>query len=164
MASEIATNSYGSKAGVAARAPRWVNASGGWDATTTPTEAQVVDFIDEVSALVNAHLAEYGFDVPVDQEDAKKIFDMFVNDEVASIVLGLHGSGRFAPKAGKSAGTGESRFVTILRDLESFLKTHQYGLAQLGVDGSGSLSGIYSSYDEDIEPLIDRDYLFFDES
>lgn len=150
-------NSYGSLTGVASRAPRWAK-DGTFDATTTPTLTQAEGFIDEVSALVNIHLQELNFDIPITQDDALLLMNMFVNDEVASIVLGLHGSGRFAPKAGKAAGTGESRFVRILNDLKEFLETHQYGLAKLGVDGGGSLQ-IFSSYDDDVEPLLSRDTL-----
>lgn len=153
----LATNSYGSLTGVASRAPRWAN-GGTFDATTSPTLAQVEGFIDEVSALVNIHLQELNFDIPIDQADVVLLMNMFVNDEVASIVLGLHGSGRFAPKSGKSAGKGESRFVRILNDLKEFLETHQYGLSKLGVDGGSSLQ-IFSSYDDDVEPLLSRDTL-----
>ena len=150
-------NSYGSLTGVASRAPRWAKA-GTFDDTTAPTGTQVEGFIDEVSALVNIHLQELNFEIPITQADALLLMQMFVNDEVASIVLGLHGSGRFAPKSGKSAGKGESRFVRILNDFREFITIHQYGLAKIGVGGSGSLQ-IFSSYDEDVEPLLSRDTL-----
>ena len=153
----LATNSYGALTGVAARTPRWAN-GGTFDATTTPTITQAEGFIDEVSAIVNLHLQELDYDIPITQADVKLLMNMFVNDEVASIVLGIHGSGRFAPKAGKSAGTGESRFVRILNDFKEFITTHQYGMAKLGVDGGGNLQ-IFSSYDDDVEPLLSRDTL-----
>jgi len=153
----IGANSYGSATGIAVRVPRWSN-GGTFDGTTNPTLTQAEGLIDEVSALINVHLQELDFDIPISQADAKLIMDMFVNDEVSSIILGIHGSGRFAPKAGKSAGTGESRFVRILNDFKEFLQTHQYGLSKLGVEGGSSLQ-IKSSYDEDVKPLLSRDTL-----
>ncbi len=155
----IGDNSYGSALGIASRVPRWVNKSTlTFDGNTNPTLTQVEAFIDEVSALMNVYLSELNVDIPIEQEDVKKVMNMFVNDEVASVVLGVHGSGRFAPKAGKSAGTGESRFVRILKDFQEFIKTNQYGLAKLGVDIGTSLQ-TFSSFDPNIKPLLSRDTL-----
>lgn len=150
----ISDNSYGSLEGIAAIANRW--ASGGtFDDTTTPTGTQAEGWINQVSALMNSLLSEYSFDIPVTNDDVKLVLDMFINSEVASMVLGIHGSGRFAPKGGKSAGTGKSRFTMILDDFADYLQTHSYSLSQLGA-GGGTPFQMHSSYDIDVESLIDR--------
>ena len=155
----IGDNSYGSALGIASRVPRWVNKTTlTFDANTNPTITQVETFIDEVSALMNVYLSELNVDIPISQADVLKVMNMFVNDEVASIVLGVHGSGRFAPKAGKSAGSGESRFVRILKDFQEFIKTNQYGLEKLGVNIGTTLQAL-SSYDPNVKPLLSRDTL-----
>lgn len=155
----IGDNSYGSALGIASRVPRWIDKTTlTFDTSTNPTLSQVEAFIDEVSALMNVYLSELNVDIPITQADVKKVMNMFVNDEVASIVLGIHGSGRFAPKAGKSAGTGQSRFVRILKDFQEFIKTNQYGLEKLGVHIGRSLQAL-SSYDPGISPLLSRDTL-----
>ena len=135
----IADNSYSSLVSVASRTPRWANVSGTFDGTTNPTKTQVELFINEVSALLNVAMSESGFTIPIDQEDAKLLMDMFVAEEVASMVLGLHGSGRFADRGRKSDKS--NRFTMIQNDVERFIRRNEYGFRKLGVAGESICSG-----------------------
>ena len=158
----IGANSYSSLVSVATRTPRWATPGGTFDGTTKPTATQVELFIDEVSALLNVALTEDGFTIPVTQADAKLLMNMFVSEEVASMVLGLHGSGRFADRGRKSDKS--SRFVMIQNDVERFLKRNQYGLRKLGVAAESILATVKMTEDADTtEPLIDRDGMDWDD-
>lgn len=161
---DIGANSYGSKAGVASLVPRYADPTetDGWTASTDPTDTEVANWIDEVSALVNSMLSERGFDVPVTQDDVKKMLGMFVNEEVASIVLGTKGSGRFAPQSGDQAGKGSSRFGRIMKDFEGYLKRNRYGMIKLGVTSESDWASVDSSFESGDTPLISRDILDYD--
>lgn len=126
----IASNSYGSASDVAALVPRYVNASAAFDTTTRPTLATVESQINQISGLANSILATAGFVVPVSQADAKLALDVFINEEVATIVEGINGSGRFGPT---SKEPGRSRFVLIMDDLKTFIEANRQGFVNLGV-------------------------------
>lgn len=133
----IAANSYGSTSGVAVLTPRYANSSGVFDnlgnppTGTRPSLSTVESQIDQISGLANSILAQYGFSVPVKQADAKLALDIFVNEEVAAIVEGINGSGRFGPTTKEP---GRSRFTLIMDDLQTFIKVNVQGWTNLGVD------------------------------
>lgn len=124
-------NSYGSVAGVASLVPRFVNGDGEFSPETRPTEAGVEGLIDQISSILNMVLATAGFSVPVDQADCVRMLDFFVNQEVASVVEGVNGSGRFGPK---TKGGSASRFSMIHSDAEEFIMANAIGLERLGAD------------------------------
>ena len=126
----IAANSYGSTSDVAALTPRYANNSAVFDTTTRPTLLTVEAQINQVSALANSILAQAGFITPVSQTDAKLALDIFVNEEVAAIVEGINGSGRFGPTTKEP---GRSRFTLIMDDLKSFVQGNKQGFINLGV-------------------------------
>lgn len=126
----IAANSYGSTSGVAELTPRYANASFVFDATTRPTITTVEAQINQVSALANSILASALFVTPITQVDAKLALDIFVNEEVAAIVEGINGSGRFGPTTKEP---GRSRFALIMDDLKAFVQSNKQGFVNLGV-------------------------------
>lgn len=150
---------YGEPNDVGSLVPRWVNASGYFDATTRPTLGQVQGWVNEVSELINVILSSYGFAIPVTQARAVLMLDMFVNQEVAAIVEGVNGSGRFGP-TGKQVGKA-GRFALVTKDVQEFIEAIAVGLEQMGVTRTYSLAANvgYRGTDEDgndIAPLFQR--------
>jgi hypothetical protein len=125
----IGENSYGTTTGGAALTPRHADPGGDFNSTTRPTLAQAEKLIDQVSALVNSILAQTGFAVPVTNADVKAALEMFVTEEVAAIVEGINGSGRFGPS---DKGPGRSRFTLIQDDVQSFIQANATGFERLG--------------------------------
>lgn len=155
----ISDDSYGSVDQVAARVPRHTD-SGIFTASTRPTLAQLEIIIDEVSAIVNSLLAQNGFTTPITQETAALMLSFFVNEEVAAIVSGINGLGRFGPTA-KQVG-GEGRFAVIMNDVKEFIAANAVGLERLGATRTyDALAGLaYRDTDERgnaTYPLFQRD-------
>jgi len=126
----ISSNSYGSTSGVAELTPRYATSGVVFDATTRPTISTVEAQINQISGLANSILAQAGFITPVSQADAKLALDIFVNEEVAAIVEGINGSGRFGPTTKEP---GRSRFALIMDDLKMFVQGNKQGFINLGV-------------------------------
>ena len=125
----IGAHSYGSTSGVAVLVPRYASASCVFDANTRPTISTVESRVDQVSALANSILASALFQTPVTQADVKLALDIFVNEEVAAIVEGVNGSGRFGPSTKEP---GQSRFGIIMDDLKSFIQANKQGWVNIG--------------------------------
>lgn len=126
----IGANSYGSVAGVAALTPRFSGTD--FAATTRPTLAQVESWINQVSGMLNSVLSEAGFDIPVSQADAKLMLDAFTNEEVAAMVEGVNGAGRFGPAAAGKSSRRKGHFAMILEDARAFIEVHALGIERLG--------------------------------
>jgi len=138
----IGANSYGSAAGVGALVPRRSNASGTFDGDTNPTLTVLEGWIDRISAMINAVLAADGFDIPIDNTDAPDavlIVSQFVEEEVAALVEGVNGSGRFGPTV-KNKQITKSRFRMISDDIEDFIEKNKLGLERLGASRSSGLA------------------------
>ena len=125
----IGANSYGTTAGVSALTPRYATTGGVFDTTTRPTLATVEGLIDQVSALANSILSQTGFVIPISQATVKLALDIFINEEVAAIVEGINGSGRFGPTTKEP---GRSRFNLIMDDLTTFIGANANGFENLG--------------------------------
>jgi len=159
----VSANSYGTAAGVAALVPLRASGTGdsvNFTSSTRPTITQVEAQIDQISALVNAMLAEAGFSIPVSQASGVLLLTQFVQQEVAAIVEGINGSGRFGPTAKQVGGRG--RFAVLVEDAHEFIEVHKVGLERLGATRSTSVSsGIaYRDTDEggdDTFPIFQRD-------
>lgn len=125
----IGANSYGDTTEIAHLVPMHAdNSTKLFTVGTRPTLARVESFVDEVSAIVNSALAQAGFSIPVTQADAVKMLSIFVNTEVASLVEGVNGSGRFGPNA-KQPG---SRYKLLYTDVVDFINSVAYGLEAMG--------------------------------
>ena len=157
----VATNSYGSASEVAALVRLYTNA-GSFDSTTHPTETQVEKFIDRISALLNALLAEAGFSIPISQADCVLALDHFVVEEVADLCEAANRSGRFYMP--ESALRGRGRFRVILSDAKVFIEVHAEGFESLGATRSRTLTyglGFRDQDDggDDIEPTFSRKWM-----
>lgn len=155
----IGANSYGSASEVAAMVPQYAS-SGFFTASTRPTLTQVETFIDRVSALLNAVLAQQGFEVPVTQADAKLVLDHFVVEEVADLCEAANRAGRFMQDRVRD----RSRFRVVFDDCVSFIESQAEGLESLGTTRDRSLTyGLshWSSDDagDDIEPVFSRKWM-----
>lgn len=124
----LGANSYGDTAEIAALTPRYANGSGAFDASTTPKLTQVESETDQVSAILNVVLAELGFTIPVTQADAKLMLDWFVNHEVAAIVEGINGNGRFGPSQHSPGG----KQTIIEKEVRDFVTRYATGIERLG--------------------------------
>ena len=89
---------YGTAAGVAALAPRYANAAGRFDENTTPKLAHVTDWLTQVSSMLDVALSGYGVTIPVTQVTAVPMLAAFANAQVAAMVRGVNGQGKFAEK------------------------------------------------------------------
>jgi len=123
----IGANSYGTVAGVAALTPRYSGSD--FAATTRPALSTVESWIDEISAITNMILANVGFETPISQAQPKLMLDIFVNQEVAAMVEGVNGSGRFGPTAKKGIG---NRFNIIFDDVKDFIDSIAIGIEREG--------------------------------
>lgn len=160
----IDANSYGSTAGVASFTPRYA-AKGvtprNFDEGTKPTIAEVESWIDEVSSILNTVLSDERFTIPVSQADAKRMLDLFVNQEVAALVEGSHNAGRFGP-SNKNPRSG--RFDLIFADVEAFVKRMAGGLEKLGVSRGTTQTNVGSvpltradAYSNDLDAITASD-------
>ena len=142
----IGANSYGSTGGVAGLTPRYATSSGVFDATTRPTLTQVESYIDQVSATINVMLARLGFSIPVSNAQGVLMLALFVNEEVAQIVEGINGSGRFGPGQKQ---IGRSRYQLITADVQEFIDTNAEGLEAIGATRTTSDVGAVGFRDTD---------------
>ena len=148
----VGTNTYGTAAGVGKLVPKRATADGDtFDNVTSPLLVSVETWLNQVSGIVNTMLRQEGLAIPIAQADAKLAFDMFVQDEVAAIVEGVNGSGRFGPTA---SDKGKSRFVIIMEDVKMFIAEYATGLERLGVTQSEPISIGYLDQDESGDPVI----------
>src|SRR3990172_2966862 len=154
----VGVNSYGSAIGVAAYVPRYANKSGSFDDTTRPSLKQLVAWIDQVSAILNAMLASEGFTIPLTDTDAVAAVKAFVEQEIASMVEGVNGSGRFGPTGKRS----KSRWELLNEDARAFIQTFYLGLERLGAARSQSIGSeigyrkTHATGDE-VPPLFQRE-------
>jgi hypothetical protein len=119
----------------------------------------VEHFINSVSGMVNSLLATSGFTVPVTQADVALALAQFVEDEVAAMVEGVNGSGRFGPNP-KFGGT-KSRYALVTEDVQKFITSNAAGFEMLGAVRPGKLgAGIAFKGQDDagnsVQPLFDR--------
>lgn len=140
---------YGSLAGVGALVPVHSGNEHNFDTTTTPTSTEVTTFLDQISGMINSILAEFGFATPITTpSDVKNTLDGFVNQEVAAIIMGIKGSGRFGPSSKSLQSRG---FVGMLHDdVREFIEGNKTGFELLGASRSRATAEAigYRSTDE----------------
>jgi hypothetical protein len=120
---------YGTVEDVASLTPRYASSDGNFNGTTRPSYAAVTTFLEQVSAMVNSILAEEGFTVPITNSSVTPMLDAFVNQEVAELVEGVNGSGRFGPK---TDGGEHGRFSVVNADVRGFIKGNRVGIERMG--------------------------------
>jgi hypothetical protein len=110
---------YGSLNEVAAFVPRYADQSGDFTLNTRPNVNQVTTWLTQVSGVLDAYLASKGWAVPVTDASLNAALDMFTSEEVAAMVEGANGSGRFGPTAPDQRQ--QSRFAIIRQDVTNFI-------------------------------------------
>lgn len=136
---------YGTSAGVSALTPRYANGSGDFAESDRPTKTQVETFLTQVSNLVDSIMSEVGFTTPVTDTEVVSILTFFVQDEVAAIVEGINGSGRFGPT---TKGPGKSRYEIIMSDIQSFVYEQAVGFERMGAERTEQINILYRNTDE----------------
>ena len=105
---EIASDSYGTVEGVAALAHTWTTDDSFWDAdayteATNPSLTTVINWINQISAILNTALQKYGFTVPLVTDRAKlnaaSIVEELVAGRVPNQITVDPGTARFAKQA-----------------------------------------------------------------
>jgi hypothetical protein len=139
---EPGANSYGTPEGVAALARTWTR-DGDWldpvepaEAGTNPKLTTVVNWIDQISAILNASLAKYGFTIPITQADAKLNCDGIVEQLVSDMAQYANMTGRFFSQ--RFIDSGYSVWRTIRGDIDAWVNMYASGLEELGAERSGT--------------------------
>ena len=127
---------YGTAAEVAAFAPRYADSSGEFSLATRPTLARVDAWLVQVSGVLDTYLASKNYAVPITDAAFLAALNMVPSEEVAAIVEGANGSGRFGPTAPDQRGQG--RFAIIRQDVMDFIDSLLVGNeAQAGSSAVG---------------------------
>lgn len=159
------TNSYGTTASIASLVPRYAGSGSDFTTTTKPTLLQVESWIDKISSLLNVILADHGFAVPITQSDAILSCATFVEEEVAGIIEGINGSGRFGP-VGASVNSQNripsgGRFGLVTTDIQNFVHLNALGFERIGCVRSQAPTDQIAYRDADqqgmsVPPLFER--------
>ena len=135
-APEPAPNSYGTPEGVAALASVWTDFGAFFDEdlpyveASNPTLTTVVNWIDEVSAMLNTALKGYGFVTPLSSVDSRLAADSVINGLVADLVAWANRKGWFVSDSfGKS---GMSVWTALRNDLSIWVKEYGPGIEANG--------------------------------
>jgi len=131
-------DSYGTLNGVGMLVPKHSGTEQDFRDTTRPTDDHVVRWLDQISQLCNSMLAKEGFAVPATAKMVKMQLDFFVEQEVASMVEGINGFGRFGPTAKKGGSKG--RFALLVEDVQEFIEHNSVGWERLGTEREVSLA------------------------
>jgi hypothetical protein len=154
----VSANSYGSPDEVAALTQRFTDPNTHlFTPTTRPTLAQVEEFIDRVSGILNVLLAGQGFSIPITQSDARLALAQFVVTECADLVNYANSAGRFFTEK----NLGSSPWHAILKDAEEFISQNASGFEALGaIRVRSAVIGLKATTRNDagdvIEPFFDR--------
>jgi hypothetical protein len=156
-----ASDSYGTAAGVAALDPLDADTTTHtFLSTTFPTLQEVVNWIDEVSAIMNVALAGAGITTPVSQATVKKMLGAYVQEIVADLCHFAHGTGRFYTD--RQIEKGVSPITQIRRDIASWVNDYAGAMeaagAARGTDSPTNTIG-YRDTDEsgdEVTPLFQR--------
>lgn len=162
VAGAITSGSYGSILGVASLVPKHANRAGLFDDTTRPSGTYIATLIDQTSALLNSILAEAGFTTPVTNTTVKPMLDLFVNQEVAAMVEGINGSGRYGPTTNERKGGSKGRFEIMLDSVRAFVEGSKNGMERMGASrtynaASGVLFREMDESGDDVPPLFQRE-------
>lgn len=134
----ISSRSYGTVAGVVSLVPRYAD-SGNFTSATRPSLAQVENWINETSAVVNALLADAGFSVPMTQTDAISLLAGLVESVVAEYADYANRMGRFWSDSAQDRGI--SMHKVLNNEISSWINQYAKGLENLGsarTEGTGS--------------------------
>lgn len=132
---------YGTTDAIAALVPRLANASKRFDNTTLPTGAQVDEWREQISAMLDVAMASADLPAPATNDQVVKMLDAFVNSNCATIAKALNGQGRFAQE--RPIGP-EEMLLSMSEQVRLWVTRYASGIARItGVptEGIGSNSG-----------------------
>jgi hypothetical protein len=137
----LSANAYGTVAEVEAYTSHLIEAGATYSTSTRPTLAQVEQFIERRSAMLNGCLAEQGYITPVTTAQAKLVLDYYA-------VMGASGDCELSMRsAGYDAEDGNRRENKFLKEFEAgcaYIATGAF--AALGAPKSGASSPISGLY------------------
>jgi hypothetical protein len=121
--------------GVAALAHTWTTDDSFWDAdayteATNPSLTTVINWINQISAILNTALQKYGFTVPLVTDRAKLNAASIVEELVADLVGYANSKGRFLTE--KFTEKGMSVWRAIRDDIDAWVLEYAPGLEQDG--------------------------------
>jgi len=158
-----AADSYGSAEGVAAFSGTWTNDGEFLDATvyvaaSNPTLTTVETWIDEVSAMLNTALGNYGFETPLTSSKSLLVAGAIVNRLVSDLVDFARSKGRFLSSGFEKSGM--SIFQALMNDLDAWVLVYAPGIEANGDPRTGAGVRIgFRSHDEAgeaITPIFQR--------
>ncbi len=131
----IADDSYGSVEGVAALAHTWTtddtfNDADAYVEATNPSLTTVINWINQISAILNTALRKYGFVVPIATTRGKLTADSIVDELVADLCAYANSKGRFLTE--KFVERGMSVWRAIRNDIDAWVLEYAPGLEQDG--------------------------------
>lgn len=119
---------------VAALVPRYAP-TGEFTHTTRPTLAQVENWIDEISSVVNVVLSELYFVVPVTQADCVLMLAGLVCSAAADKCEYANRSGRFWTETAVDRGISIEK--VLRNEITEWLYSHAQGLKNMGAERTG---------------------------
>lgn len=135
----LAANSYGTVVNVATLASSWSRDGVFYnpdplynDPGTNPTYSQVEIWMDQVSAMLNASLAQFGFIIPVTQADCVLALGAYVEQVTADLCAYKNSSGRFFTD--KILEAGVTPMTAIRKDVKGWVEETADGLEALGAE------------------------------
>ena len=152
---------YGTLGGVGSLVPTISGAAYDFETTTNPTAATVTRLLEQISGVIDSVLAEHGFSTPITTPAKVNVaLDGFVEQEVAAIVAGIRGSGRFGPSSKSLAKQGYMGMIS--KDAADFVELSKTGFELLGaarlVDSAEAIGARTTDVSgDDIVPLFQRE-------
>jgi hypothetical protein len=139
---EIAIDSYGTVEGVAALAHTWttddtfLDANPPYEEATNPSLTSVINWINQVSAVLNTAMKKYGFVVPITTARGQLAAASIVEQLVADLCGYANSKGRFLSE--RFTQQGYSIWRAIRNDLDGWVLEYAPGLEQDGADREAS--------------------------
>lgn len=159
-----AADSYGTPEGVAALASTWTT-EGAWldedvyTVATNPTLTTVVSWIDQLSAILNIALRNYGFVVPLTTDRGILAASNIIEGYASDLARYANQKGRFMTD--KFQASGKSIWEAIREDINAWVELYAPGLEMDGE--TRTESNVYKigtrSHDaagEEIFPIFQR--------
>lgn len=127
---EVGANSYSSIEEVTAFSRQMIPPEGEFGEETIPTLAEVVNFIDQVSSLLNVQIASVGITIPISDTTIKPSIDLWVALKVAALIELTQANTGFD-------GSEDSRhqaFYDLMGEAKEFVMDNYDGWVQIGID------------------------------
>lgn len=152
---------YGTLGGVGALVPTISGDAHDFATTTNPAAATVTRLLEQISGVIDSVLSEYGFATPISTPaKVNAALDGFVDQEVAAIVAGLRGSGRFGPSSKSLAKQGYMGMIS--KDVADFIELSKTGFELLGAarlvdDAEGIGARTSDASGDETHPIFQRE-------